>query len=68
MKFSTMLPVMFTLFSLPTWGGPLLAQGNSRDYVITGRVVADTCTLSIPKTKSPKRYISETLFSEVNKY
>lgn len=57
MKFSTMVPVMFTLFSLPTWGDSTVAQSNSRDYVITGRVVADTCTLSIPET-----YSSETIY------
>lgn len=49
MKVSTMIPLMLTLFSLPTWGDTDLSISNSRDYVITGRVVEDTCTLSIPE-------------------
>lgn len=59
MKFSTMVPVMFTLFSLPTWGDSTVAQSNSRDYVITGRVVADSCTLSIPESYSGTLYFGD---------
>lgn len=49
MKVSTMIPLILTLSSLPTWGDTTFTQSNSRDYVITGHVVEETCTLSIPE-------------------
>lgn len=47
MKRSAMIPVVLALFSLPTWGDTAFTQSNSRDYVVSGRVVEDACTLSL---------------------
>lgn len=49
MKFPAIITLMFSLLSLPTWGDTDLSISNSHDYVITGRVVEGTCTLSIPE-------------------
>lgn len=49
MKFFPLL-ALIPLFSLQAWADTsVTAQSTSRDYVITGRIVGATCSLSIPE-------------------
>lgn len=60
------LLALIPLFSLQAWADTTVAtQSTSRDYVITGRIKAGTCTLSVPESNNGYGGVATLYFADL---